>query len=413
MPPNAHIIGYGYTVPAIKSGVKVFDMIKNALEMSFKSLNRSNVTLSSLDGIITMPSIAEPKFMHAHYIATKMKIPPKAKFIAKTVDTCGASPVSAILEAKRLITDKGFDLIAVVSGDAVSSMPTEDFLNQVNVPFIDCAFTATTAVVGSKTPYIPTGYDEIAHWYVEKGSVTREQLAMACVLMSQQASHHPDALTKQPYTLQQVLKAPAVGKVTGLLECARRADGAAAILIASSNFILQHKIDPTRAPVILGGGEFSSALYPPTLLTDELFTCQAAVKQALQESKLTIKDIQYYSLYDCFPICLIKAVEAVGLAPQHRGGHWVQSMYERSISNGTYKLSPTESSINTHGGLMCFGAPFMTPAMYGIIESVVQLSGTAGVRQQVQQGVSNALVYGNGGVFSASAVAILSNTIKI
>lgn len=61
--------------------------------------------------------------------------------------------------------------------------------------------------------------------------------------------------------------------------------------------------------------------------------------------------------------------------------------------------------INTHGGLLGFGAPWEVPAFYNVIEMVAQLRGTAGDRQV--PGARTALVYGNGGVFSASAVAVL------
>lgn len=87
-------------------------------------------------------------------------------------------------------------------------------------------------------------------------------------------------------------------------------------------------------------------------------------------------------------------------------------------------------------GLMCYGAPWSTPgtsvsvymyyvctypihlilllyvcykAMYNIIESVRQLTGRAAAAGSTSHTVKNALVYGNGGVLSASAVAILSN----
>lgn len=203
-----------------------------------------------------------------------------------------------------------------------------------------------------------------------------------------------------------MLNAPSISKVTGLLECARRADGGAAILVASSKFISDHDLDRNKAPAILGGGESSSSLYPPSHITDELFNCQAAVEQAMQESKLTNKDIQYYSLYDCFPICFVKAVEAVGLAPKHGGGKWVENIYKKRLLSS--KISSSDFPINTHGGLMCFGAPWETPAMYNIIEAVAQLNGTAESRQILPH-VRNALVYGNGGIFSASSIAILSN----
>ena len=224
--------------------------------------------------------------------------------------------------------------------------------------------------------------------------------------MSYQASKHPDSLTKIPYSLDQVLSSPQVCKVTGLLECARRADGAAVVLIASSKFIHDHNLDISYCPKILGGGEVSSALYPPETLHDDLFNCHIAVEHAFREANLTTQDIQFYGLYDCFPICLIKAIEAVGLAPKHQGGQWIEAMYHKYQSNHNL-LSPTEFPINTHGGLMCFGAPWETPAMYNIIEAIQQLHGTAKGRQIPS--VKNALVYGNGGIFSASSVAILTN----
>lgn len=105
-------------------------------------------------------------------------------------------------------------------------------------------------------------------------------------------------------------------------------------------------------------------------------------------------------------ISFIKALEAVKLAPKQQGGKWLQQKYELSLKNGG-SLSPTEFPINTHGGLLCFGAPWETPAMYNIIEATAQLTGAAADRQV--RNAKTALVYGNGGVFSSSSVAILSN----
>ncbi len=76
-------------------------------------------------------------------------------------------------------------------------------------------------------------------------------------------------------------------------------------------------------------------------------------------------------------------------------------------SSPTLLSPPDILPVNTHGGLLSFGAPWETPAMYNIIEAVEQLNGTAYGRQVPN--VKRALVYGNGGVFSASAVAILGN----
>jgi acetyl-CoA acetyltransferase len=78
--------------------------------------------------------------------------------------------------------------------------------------------------------------------------------------------------------------------------------------------------------------------------------------------------------------------------------------YTRSTLAGG-PLPPGTLPVNTHGGLMHFGAPWELPALYGVGEAVLQLTGRAGDRQV--QGARSALVYGNGGVFSSSAVAVL------
>jgi acetyl-CoA acetyltransferase len=290
--------------------------------------------------------------------------------------------------------------VAVVAGDAVSSMPTDEFLKRADAGCLNPDGS-------SRSPVIPNGYDRIAEWQISTGSVTREQLAMVSVLMSRQAKNHPYALggkSKSHYSLSDVLTAKPIGNVTSILECARRADGGAAIILASTRFMKEHNLSLLRAPVVLSGGEASGPLYPPNIIDEEMFSCEEAVSRAYESSQLGVSDIDFFGLYDCFPICFVRAIEAVGLAKKGEGGAWVERMYKRSEENKGV-LTPKEFPVNTHGGLLSFGAPWETPAMYNIIEAVAQLNGQAGVRQVPD--CKRALVYGNGGIFSASAVAVL------
>jgi acetyl-CoA acetyltransferase len=145
---------------------------------------------------------------------------------------------------------------------------------------------------------------------------------------------------------------------------------------------------------------------------------------------LTANDIHFFGLYDCFPICLVRAIEACGLASPGEGGTYLQGQYERLLdaieqdrqktsggSSDTLKIGkavealisdPKFFPINTHGGLLCFGAPWEVPAMYNVVEAVEQLRGQAKGRQIPD--ARRSLVFGNGGVLSASAVAILATS---
>jgi acetyl-CoA acetyltransferase len=340
--------------------------------------------------------------MEAHYMATRVGLLPQKNFIAKTIDTGGAGPITALLEADRMIRTQGCDLVAIVAGDAVSSLDSEEFLKRADAGCAD-------GVSPPKSPVIPLGYDRVAQWQMTKNKLTREQLAMVSVLMSRQAVRHPLALTKKPHDLKKVMASPQIGTATNLLECARRADGGAALIVASTRFIREHASsyksnEYNNAPVIISGGESSGPLYPPDIIDEEMFSCEEAVRIAYDSAQLGVSDIDFFGIYDCFPICFLRAVEAIGLAPKYQAGKWVEDLYNKSEASAGV-LSPSEFPVNTHGGLLAFGAPWETPAMYNVIEAVDQLTGKAKDRQVPN--CRRALVYGNGGIFSASAVAIL------
>jgi acetyl-CoA acetyltransferase len=376
-----------------KSGTTASKLVQQALE---RALASAGVRLRQLDGIVAVPSLSEPRFMEAHFLATKMGLLPSKGVIARTIDTGGAGPISGLLEADYLIKSQGVDLVAVVAGDAVSTLPTDEFLKRADAGCSDPERALPS-------PVIPNGYDRVAQWAIESKNVTREQLAMVSCLMSMQAVKHSTAVTKSVHTLEQVLSSKPVGKVTNLLECARRADGGAAIIVASSNFVKKHGL--RSGPVVIGGGEASGPLYPPRIIDEEMFSCEEAVRRAYDSAGCEVGDISFFGLYDCFPICFIRACEAVGKAQKGKGGAFVEDVYRAALQNGG-KIDPNIFPINTHGGLLSFGAPWEVPAMFNTIEAVAQLNGTAGPSRQIDR-CRRALVYGNGGIFSASAVAIL------
>eukprot|EP00126_Sphaerothecum_destruens_P004592 Sdes_comp18276_c0_seq1m7929 len=392
---RASVIGVGLTSLG-KTGKSATQLMQEALE---SALSSASVRLEQIDGLIAVPSMSEPRFMQAHYLATKMKLLPHKDVIVRTIDTGGAGPISGLLEADRMIRLQGRDLVAVVAGDAVSSLPIQEFLLRADSGICD----AQAPESHLKSPIIPHAYDRVAQWQINTSSLTREQLAMVSVLMSRQAIRHPFALTRTPHTLSQILESPSVAPVTNLLECARRADGGAAIIVASSRF-LKENCNSKWGPIIVGGGEGSGPLYPPAQIEETMFSCEEAAQAAYDNAHVGVEDIDFFALYDCFPICFVRAVEAVKLAPKGGGGDWVESFYKLSEKqNGV--LTPSQFPLNTHGGLLAFGAPWEVPAMYNVIEAIHQLNGTAGSRQVPN--AKRALVYGNGGVFSASAVAIL------
>ena len=93
--------------------------------------------------------------------------------------------------------------------------------------------------------------------------------------MSRQAQHHPAALTRTPHTLAQVLAAPSVAPVTGILECARRSDGGAALLLASTRFLVANGLQNKTCPVVISGAEASGPLFPPEDISESTLPLRA------------------------------------------------------------------------------------------------------------------------------------------
>uniref|UniRef100_A0A7S3LML6 Thiolase C-terminal domain-containing protein n=1 Tax=Aplanochytrium stocchinoi TaxID=215587 RepID=A0A7S3LML6_9STRA len=406
---TCRIVGTGMTRLG-KRSLTATELMQEALE---KALQSCRLELRDLDGLVAVPSLSHPHFMEAHYLATRVGLLPASDRVVRTIDTGGAGPITALLEARRMIINEHCQAVAVVAGDAVSSMDTKSFLDRADAGVSPPS--SASSLQQLKTPVIPHGYSRCTEWHMKTYNTTREQLAMVSVLMSRQAARHELALTKHPHKLTDVLGAKTIAPGIGLLECARRADGGAAIIVASSQF-LQHKgilrqgNGGSGDVVILGGGEAAGPLYPPAVIDESMYSCEEAAKNAYTETQLEPADIDWWGLYDCFPICFLRAIEAVGLADKGRGGEWIEKRYHETGGDGeTLDYDPSIFPVNTHGGLLAFGAPWETPAIYNVCEGVAQLTGSAGKRQV--KNARRALVYGNGGIFSASAIALLSRAV--
>jgi acetyl-CoA acetyltransferase len=92
--------------------------------------------------------------------------------------------------------------VAVVGGDAVASQPTPEFLDRANASVaVRDEGVVPPASEPSTSPRqsaaIPSGYDRVAAWHMERYGLSRRQLAMAACLMSLHGSRHPHALSRR------------------------------------------------------------------------------------------------------------------------------------------------------------------------------------------------------------------------
>lgn len=140
--------------------------------------------------------------------------------------------------ADRMIKYEDCEAVAIVAGDAIASLDSEEFIRRA-----DSSFCQSGGRSGElfQSPVIPNAYNRVAEWKMQLG-LLREQLAMTAVLMSRLAVRHPMAATKRPLSLTEVLTSKSIASVTTIKECARKVDGGSAIILASEKFIKKNNL---------------------------------------------------------------------------------------------------------------------------------------------------------------------------
>ena len=96
-PKSVRLVGTGLTELG-RLGVSATKLQAAALE---RALSDAKLELSDVDGLVAVPSLSEPRFMQAHFLATTLGLLPDRNKLMRTIDTGGAGPISALLEVQH------------------------------------------------------------------------------------------------------------------------------------------------------------------------------------------------------------------------------------------------------------------------------------------------------------------------
>ena len=237
-----------------------------------------------------------------------------------------------------------------------------------------------------------SGYALAAARHMHEFGTTKQQLGEVALAARGWAQLNPEALLRDPLTMEEYLSARIISDPLGKLDCCLVTDGAGAIVMTR----IDRARDLARLPVrVLGAASMTShsnISCMPDLTITPLAECGP---RALAAAGLTPDDIDVVQLYDAFTINTILFLEDLGFCPKGEGGRFVEG--GRIAPGG-------DLPVNTNGG----GLACMHPGMYGLftlIEAVRQLRGECGSRQV--QGAQTAIAQGNGGQLSSQSVCVL------
>jgi len=242
---------------------------------------------------------------------------------------------------------------------------------------------------------MPAYYAMYANALMEKYGTTEEDMALVTVKNRKYGAKNSQAMFQKPVTTEEVLNSRPVAKPLKLYDCCANADGAACLIVASSE--RARKI--TDKPVWIAGLGLASS--PMSLagrrgpFTSFEVTKNAA-RSAYEMARVKPTDVDVAEVHDSFSITEILNYEDLGFARPGKGTKLL-------------KTNETELGgkipVNIDGGLISKGHPVGATGASQLTSLVHQLRREAGDVQI--DGARIGLAQNIGGIGMYSAVSIL------
>jgi acetyl-CoA acetyltransferase len=231
-----------------------------------------------------------------------------------------------------------------------------------------------------------------AQRHMHEFGTTPAHLAEIAVGVREYATLNPNAIYRDPITVDDVLSSRVIADPLHKLDCCAITDGGGAVIMTTA----ERATDLRQPPVYVLGAAGAQTHWNVGQQPD-FTTCAGALAGpvAFERAGLKPDDVDMIMFYDSFTITCLILLESIGFVPRGEGGPFVA---EGNLRRGG------RLPLNTDGG----GLSSCHPGMRGIfllIEATRQLRGQAGEAQV--PGCDVALCAGSGGWLSAIGVAIL------
>jgi acetyl-CoA C-acetyltransferase len=221
--------------------------------------------------------------------------------------------------------------------------------------------------------------------YIKKYDVKDKHLETLNIALAQIAvKNHKQALKndyaqyQREISLDRVLdERQKAHKPLGLYDFAPVSDGAAVIILASSDIAKKHS---NNAVCVVGSASATDYVtYPAREERTGFITSSIAMKNALKMADLKAVDVQIVELYDQSTLLEMVSLEDLGFSK--KGEAWQDIAESCKDFQGSYRINERELFANTDGGLKADGNPLGATGGAQVFEVLTQLRGKAGARQ--------------------------------
>ena len=380
---GARIVGWGHT----EFGRLKDDLEQLIVRSAREAIEHAGVDPTEIDGI-WMGHYNGGLVNDGFPSSLALQIDPKLRFTPSTRLENACASGSAAIHGARNAINSGNTKIALVIG--VEKMTGKD-TKGVTESLMTASYQAEESEVS-----FPQVFSRFAHTYFQKYGNKSEILARIAAKNHKNSVHNPLAQMQKDVGFEFCNaisdKNPLVASPLRLTDCSLVSDGAAALVMVSDE--LEENFGNSV--------KFRSAVqvndFLPMSSRDILkFEGPAkAFSDAYKEAGITLDDVNFAEVHDCFTIAELLVYEAMGLTKLGQG--------DRAILDGTV-YSDGILPVNLSGGLKAKGHPVGATGVSMHALTSAQLTGQAGAMQK--RNVNIGCIFNMGGSGVANYCSIL------
>lgn len=369
------IVGVGASPQGTVAGSTSLSLAVTAFK---RALEDSGLRKDQIDGLLTMPGTTAPERSN-NYLRLGETLGINAKYTGSM--TMGGGTAGALLHQAAMAVEAGMaDYVACVFGDAAKSG---------NSRFAGASgWGDSWAIWGMMSACANSATAASRHMALYGTKSTH--LAEVAVACRKHASMNPEAVMREPITIDDHQKSRWIVEPLHLLDCCLISDGGVCFIVTSA----ERAKDLKQKPVLVSGmgqGYTTCNLEHPDWWS--VPHQKDALKRCFDMAGLGPKDIDVAQLYDNFTISVLLWLEHAGFCKTGEAGPFVEG--------GRIQLGG-ELPVNTAGGN--HSESYMEGWLH-LVEGVRQMRGQCGPRQV--PGAEVCLVTGRGMALNCANATIL------
>ncbi|MBI4528817.1 MAG: thiolase family protein [Deltaproteobacteria bacterium] len=338
-------VSYGSTEYSRKSEASVLTHYTNAIR---EALQRVGLHKKEIQGL-SITTQASPDF--SPHVAEQLGL--ELDWVLNG-DYGGAGGVMSVRRAADAIEAGHLDVVVLVGGNSFDkSVPHQRPLEYQRANYVD--------VYGYGGPNSLMALIQRLH--MERYGTTLEQIGRIAVAQRENALNNPQALFREPMTLQDYLNSRMISDPIRLFDCVMPCSGAECVILASeetakriTDKLVYLVTDAERINYQVADMQPDKTTFGMKVVGDRLF------KEVKREA------IDLFEIYDDYPVAVMIQIEDLGYCKKGEGGKFVEA------HDLTYR---GDFSVNTGGGELSVGQAGLAGGFLHLVEALRQLRGEA------------------------------------